>query len=320
MSAPPPYSLAPPVTSGYVKQSTIYEGYPPGIQEERNKSQSAGGTMYMPSYPPPQGYPPPPTQPVGYGVQPPIINQPTGLGVQGQFGPTDSGWTPIPAQIPANCPSGLYPLLGIDHLFVKQKIELLEAFVGFETNNKYTIKNNQGHKIFYAVEDNDCCTRNCCGNLRSFDIKILDNMKNEVIHLNREFACQSCCFPCCLQKLEVFSPPGYLIGTVEQNWSLCIDEFDVKNESGTTVLKLEGPLCTTSCCGSDVEFKVLSKDKSAVVGKISKQWSGFGRELFTDSDMFGISFPLDLDVRMKAVMLGACFLIDFMYFETSSND
>lgn len=54
----------------------------------------------------------------------------------------------------------------------------------------------------------------------------------------------------------MFSPPGYLIGTVEQNWSLCIDEFDVKNESGTTVLKLEGPLCTTSCCGSDVEFKV----------------------------------------------------------------
>lgn len=54
---------------------------------------------------------------------------------------------------------------------------------------------------------------------------------------------------------------------------------------------------------------MLSKDKSAVVGKISKQWSGFARELFTDSDYFGISFPLDLDVRMKAVMIGACFLI-----------
>ncbi len=56
-------------------------------------------------------------------------------------------------------------------------------------------------------------------------------------------------------------------------------------------------------------MQVLSKDKSAVVGKISKQWSGFARELFTDSDYFGISFPLDLDVRMKAVMIGACFLI-----------
>lgn len=45
------------------------------------------------------------------------------------------------------------------------------------------------------------------------------------------------------------------------------------------------------------------------VGKISKQWSGLVREMFTDADFFGINFPMDLDVRMKAVMLGACFLI-----------
>lgn len=45
------------------------------------------------------------------------------------------------------------------------------------------------------------------------------------------------------------------------------------------------------------------------VGKISKQWSGLVREMFTDADFFGINFPMDLDVRMKAVMLGACMLI-----------
>lgn len=33
------------------------------------------------------------------------------------------------------------------------------------------------------------------------------------------------------------------------------------------------------------------------------------RELFTDADFFGVSFPLDLEVKMKAVMLGAVFLI-----------
>jgi len=54
---------------------------------------------------------------------------------------------------------------------------------------------------------------------------------------------------------------------------------------------------------------VLSKDKKNLVGRISKQWSGLLREMFTDADHFGISFPMDLDVRMKAVMLGACFLI-----------
>jgi hypothetical protein len=33
------------------------------------------------------------------------------------------------------------------------------------------------------------------------------------------------------------------------------------------------------------------------------------REAFTDADYFGITFPMDLDVKMKAVMIGACFLI-----------
>lgn len=73
------------------------------------------------------------------------------------------------------------------------------------------------------------------------------------------------------------------------------------------MLKIEGPFCTFSLCG-DVEFKVLTLDGNQV-GKISKQWSGLAREMFTDADHFGISFPMDLDVKMKAVMLGACFLI-----------
>lgn len=56
-------------------------------------------------------------------------------------------------------------------------------------------------------------------------------------------------------------------------------------------------------------MQLKSLDEESVVGKISKQWSGFVREAFTDADNFGIQFPLDLDVKMKAVMLGACFLI-----------
>lgn len=47
----------------------------------------------------------------------------------------------------------------------------------------------------------------------------------------------------------------------------------------------------------------------AEVGKITKQWSGLAREMFTDADHFGISFPMDLDVKVKATLLGACFLI-----------
>lgn len=80
------------------------------------------------------------------------------------------------------------------------------------------------------------------------------------------------------------------------------------------MLRISGPCVACSCC-ADVHFEVKSLDDKYVVGKISKHWTGLVRELFTDADNFGIQFPLDLDVKMKAVMLGACFLIDFMFFE-----
>ena len=101
--------------------------------------------------------------------------------------------------------------------------------------------------------------------------------------------------------------------------SLCEPQFVVKDQDGNVALRIEGPLCTYSICG-DVEFKVMSPDGSTEVGKISKQWSGLAREAFTDADNFGISFPMDLDVRMKAVLMGAVFLIDFMFFEKKANE
>lgn len=56
-------------------------------------------------------------------------------------------------------------------------------------------------------------------------------------------------------------------------------------------------------------LQILTMDEVSKIGKISKQWTGLLREMFTDSDNFGIQFPMDLDVKMKAVMIGACFLI-----------
>ena len=41
--------------------------------------------------------------------------------------------------------------------------------------------------------------------------------------------------------------------------------------------------------------------------------------MVTDADNFVVTFPQSLDVKKKALLLGACFLIDFMYFEDRSN-
>ncbi|CAB3240543.1 unnamed protein product [Arctia plantaginis] len=289
----------PPLPPGAQPLPGMQTGFQPGFQPGM-----------QPGYPhPPAGYPhPQPGYPQpGYG---PVVQQP---GPQVPPG----GWMAIPQGL-SNCPPGLEYLTMVDHLLVHQKVELLEAFVGFETNNKYTIKNSVGQKVYFAVEDNDCCTRNCCGPMRPFDMKIMDNFRNEVIHLNRPLACDSCWCPCWLQSMEVSSPPGTVIGSIEQEWSICKPCYSIKNAAGDIVLKIKGPCCTYSICG-DVEFHVFAPDGERKVGLITKQWSGLAREAFTDADYFGVSFPMDLDVKIKAVLLGACFLIDFMFFEKSGN-
>lgn len=53
----------------------------------------------------------------------------------------------------------------------------------------------------------------------------------------------------------------------------------------------------------------MSLDEASVIGRISKQWAGLDTEMFTDADQFGVQFPMNLEVKMKAVVLAACFLI-----------
>ncbi|NWS86920.1 PLS1 scramblase, partial [Toxostoma redivivum] len=242
------------------------------------------------------------------GFVPPVQNQPI---------MERTIWMPIPPSIP-NCPPGLEYLTQIDQILIHQQLELLEIVTGFETNNKYELKNALGQRVYFAAEDTDFLTRICCGPARPFTIHIIDNLGHEVITLRRPLRCSSCCFPCCLQELEVQAPPGTTVGYVIQNWHACLPKFTIQDEKRKDMLKIIGPCFVCSCC-EDINFEVKSVDETSAVGRISKQWTGFVQEMFTDTDNFGISFPMDLDVKMKAVMIGACFLIDFMFFEHGSN-
>lgn len=201
--------------------------------------------------------------------------------------------------------------MGLDHLFMRQEIELLEAFTGWETKNKYTVMNIRGQPIYYVAEQSGCCSRMCYGNYRSCEFKVLDGVGREILNMIRPLRCDGCLCPCCLQELEVYAG-GDLLGSVTQDWTLLRPRFSIQNSSGDTVLTIKGPFIP--CC-MNVDFKVKSADGEHRVGMITKQWSGFAQEFFSDADNFGISFPVDLDVKIKAVLLGASVLIDFMYFE-----
>uniref|UniRef100_A0A8C4XDA5 Phospholipid scramblase n=1 Tax=Erpetoichthys calabaricus TaxID=27687 RepID=A0A8C4XDA5_ERPCA len=194
---------------------------------------------------------------------------------------------PAPSR-PIGCPPGLEYLTQIDQVLIHQQIELAEVIFGLQFNNKYEIKNSLGQKIFFAAEENDFCNRCCCGPL-------------QVIEVRRPLRCGGFCCPCCPQELEVHAPPGTPIGYVVQNWHPFIPKFTIQNENREPVLKYR-----VHAVVADV---VLSLDGNSEVGMITKQWGGILREAYTNADNFGVQFPMDLDVKVKAVMLGACFLI-----------
>lgn len=116
----------------------------------------------------------------------------------------------------------------------------------------------QNIKVFWAIEDNDCCTRDCCGTSRSFVMKIFDVYHREVMHFNRPCACACCCccVPCCPDQIEISAPPGNVIGFVKQDWCICKPQFSIRDQSGNSILRIEGPLFTSSCCCNDVIFDV----------------------------------------------------------------
>ncbi|XP_018400791.1 PREDICTED: phospholipid scramblase 1-like isoform X1 [Cyphomyrmex costatus] len=252
---------------------------------------------YYASYPPPFGAGMQPPQPI-VTAPPPQPDAPTS---------PPGGWSPPNMTYPP----GLEYLMDLDYLFVNQSIELLQAFTGWETKNKYVISNSRGEPVFYMVEDSGICWRLCMGKYRSCEFSIYDKHQREVLHMIRPYRCTGCCCPCCLQVLEVYSG-NVLLGSVTEEWSLWRPKFYIRDASGQPVLMIKGPLLRFCI---DVIFKVKSIDQKHRVGTIQKQWSGFAREMFTVSDKFGINFPRDLDVKIKAVLLGACILIDFMYFE-----
>ncbi|XP_067309486.1 phospholipid scramblase 1-like [Pseudorasbora parva] len=219
----------------------------------------------------------------------------------------------IPSLDPYRCPSHLETLAWIDQLFVyKEKTlqeSLEEACCGIKFNNRYEVKDYTGKKVFSILEDNDCCNRTYCAGARSFIMNVFNDSNQEIIRLVQPYVCN-----CCSNELEVQSPPGINIGHVRQNCHICLPKFTVENERGEPAFKIAGPCVPCTCC-TDQNFELVSLNEAAIdrsFGKIFKPFSLSGPNAAAD---FVLRFPSNLEIKMKATLLGACILIDCMYYE-----
>ncbi|XP_013015337.2 phospholipid scramblase 4 isoform X2 [Cavia porcellus] len=244
----------------------------------------------------------------------PIHCQPGKYATPSQLAPVT--WMPVPTPM-LNCPPGLEYLSQLDNIHVLQHFEPLELVTRFETSNRYDIKNNMDQMVYIVIEDINDFPINAYRTLRPFVLRVTDCTGREIMTMQRPFRCTCCCFCCpsARQELEVQCPPGTTIGFVAEHWNLCRAVYSIQNEKKENMMRVRGP-CSTYGCGSDSVFEVKSLDGASNIGSIIRKWNGL-LSTMGDADHFDIHFPLDLDVKMKAMIFGACFLIDFMYFERS---
>uniref|UniRef100_A0A6G1SI79 Phospholipid scramblase n=1 Tax=Aceria tosichella TaxID=561515 RepID=A0A6G1SI79_9ACAR len=302
-TAPPPqYPGYPNQQQGHPGQPNVYPGQPnvyPG-QPQMYPSQQQ---MYPPQ--PPQMYPA--QQPMYPG------NQPFPAPIQQQPG----SYNQAPIWYNRNIQSYLTEATTFH---VKQKVDVIEALIGWETGNQYTVMDQAGHKIFYVGEESNMCFRQLCSASRAFTLTIKDTAGQTVLVVDRKLDC-SCCFGfICPDSVQVSTPSGQLLGSVVEEFNILYPTFSIKDATGAVVLRIKGPFCPVSFgpCTGPLLFKVMNA-AGAAVGTISKEWGGLVREFLTDADNFSISFPYDLDPSIKAVLLAALFLIDYEYFENTGD-
>ena len=194
---------------------------------------------------------------------------------------------------------------------------MLDVFTGWESKNRYSVKNASGHTVFYAVELTDVVTMNVMGSSRPFEMLLMDNRGSHIFRVHRPYHYGCVCCGCADKIKVICSGSGRLLGSIEQAFKCCAPKFKVKDSSGKTVLFLTGPVCT--CAFMDHDFVVTTLDGDTI-GVVTRQFPGMFKEMFTKADVFGVEFPRDLDVSIKAVLLASTFLIDFLFYEKKQED
>ena len=94
--------------------------------------------------------------------------------------------------------------------------------------------------------------------------------------------------------------------------------FEVKDNKDKVIYSINtiNTTCLLStCCNRQTEFDILLNKSGKKVGGIAKQRHVQEREAARDADRFFITFPRNCFSHMKAVLMGALFLLDFLFFE-----
>ena len=206
-------------------------------------------------------------------------------------------------------------LANCSEVVVKQRLEKIEVFGGYECSNRYLFYDpHTGIEIGGADESSGgvggFLSRTFLGPARPLNIEMTDPGGGVWLEARRPFSLLAFVKP---PTLVIHSNEG-LLGTVTRIWPL--------------VLRRRYRICVANRFDSDLvidgslfrpwNFPVEKNGRP--VASIQKKWSGAGRELFSDADTFLVRFEdPGLDAAERRLLVAASIAIDYDFFETSPN-
>ena len=195
-----------------------------------------------------------------------------------------------------------------DMLMVRQQKEWGEIVTGIETRNRYEVLTDKNGILMQVEEEGGSgitvLTRMFLKSLRPFTMHLFSPQGALLYQIKRPFRFF-------FHEVEILKPNGTVLGTVKRRFSIIRRIYSVLDNQGHEMYELFGPLFHP--------WTFHIRKGITDLGQITKKWSGLLKESFTDADNFGIVFPDNIDANIKAVLLGAVFLIDFVHFEDSNN-
>ncbi|XP_031755479.1 phospholipid scramblase 3-like isoform X1 [Xenopus tropicalis] len=181
-------------------------------------------------------------------------------------------------------PQGMEHLLQINQLSIREKFKVTQGW-----GRNFDVLNPVGQGVLQAEQ-----RIHCCGPM--FDVTVRDMRGNDVMALHE--GCH-----CCSREMEVHSPDGGLLGFVTLHWNSFVTHLSIKNPAKQVLLLILGPSLQANVFGN-ISFEVKSSDEQHVVGMIRHT-----------NEEVTVSFPLDMEVTVKAILAGSAFYMDSLIYQ-----
>ncbi len=190
---------------------------------------------------------------------------------------------------------------------IKQVRELAELF-GFETRNKYSIKDHNSEEFCFCAEQSlgfgGLVLLQFLGHWRTFDLIGSDRNNSQVFRARHPFRWF-------FQRLDVYRH-NRLIGSFQQRFSIFSKKFDILDPNGHRVMTMNSPFFMFWT------FPIQKNGRDVAV--IEKKWSGLLQEAFTDADNFRLRFSdRYLSIDEKVLLLAGTIFVDLIYFEIKAG-